>query len=150
MFLLRLIMREVFTEIEIHATPERVWKVLTDFKAYAEWNPFVCQISGDIQVGNKLDAVIKPPGHKAVKLQLRVVKYVPRREFRWQGNLGITGLFDGEQIFEIHSPAPHIVRFINRKVYQGLLKSIVLGATLEQTRRGFEEMNQAFKKRCET
>lgn len=142
-------MREIFTEIEIHATPERVWKVLTDFKAYCEWNPFVCQITGDIQVGLRFEAVIKPPDHRAVKLRPRVVKFVPRREFRWQGNLGITGLFDGEQIFEMHSPAPHIVHFINRKIYKGLLTSIVLNSTIEQTRRGFEEMNQALKKRCE-
>jgi hypothetical protein len=143
-------MKEVFTEIEIHATPERVWKVLTDFNAYSEWNPFVCRITGDIQVGLRFEAVLKPPDRKAVKLKPRVLKFVPRREFRWQGNLGITGLFDGEQIYEMHSPAPHIVHFINRKIYKGMLRSIVLNTTLEQTRRGFEEMNQALKKRCET
>jgi hypothetical protein len=143
-------MREIFTEIEIHATLERVWKVLTDFKAYSEWNPFVCQITGKIQVGQRFEAVIKPPDRKAVKLRPRVLKFVPRREFRWQGNLGITGLFDGEQIYEMHSPAPRIVHFTNRKIYRGLLRSIVLESTLEQTRRGFEEMNLALKKRCET
>jgi uncharacterized protein YndB with AHSA1/START domain len=32
-------MRELRDEIEIEATPERVWEILTDFAAYPEWNP---------------------------------------------------------------------------------------------------------------
>src|SRR5208337_3854746 len=34
-------MKEIHTEIEINAPAEKVWKVLTDFAAYPEWNPFV-------------------------------------------------------------------------------------------------------------
>jgi hypothetical protein len=34
-------MREVKTEIEIQATPERVWSILVNFPAHSKWNPFV-------------------------------------------------------------------------------------------------------------
>ena len=34
-------MKEIHTEIEINAPAEKIWKVLTDFAAYPEWNPFV-------------------------------------------------------------------------------------------------------------
>jgi uncharacterized membrane protein len=34
-------MKEIHTEIEINAPAEKVWRVLTDFAAYPEWNPFV-------------------------------------------------------------------------------------------------------------
>lgn len=33
-------MSELTIEIEIEAPPERVWAALTDFAAYAEWNPY--------------------------------------------------------------------------------------------------------------
>jgi uncharacterized protein YndB with AHSA1/START domain len=32
--------RELRSEIEIDAPPERVWAVVTEFAAYPEWNPF--------------------------------------------------------------------------------------------------------------
>jgi hypothetical protein len=39
-------MAEISSEIEIGATPARVWSVLTDFEHYADWNPFITSISG--------------------------------------------------------------------------------------------------------
>jgi hypothetical protein len=38
------------TEFEIDASDERVWAVLVDFEHYADWNPSVPFISGDVRV----------------------------------------------------------------------------------------------------
>ena len=40
--------------IQINATPQRVWVVLTDQAAYPEWNPFIVSSSGRIKVGATL------------------------------------------------------------------------------------------------
>ena len=53
--------RELHTEIEIDATPERVWSVLMDFGSYGEWNPFVTSIAGDTSEGGKLQVRLEPP-----------------------------------------------------------------------------------------
>ena len=33
--------RQLESEVEVQASPERVWEVLTDFAAYPDWNPFI-------------------------------------------------------------------------------------------------------------
>ena len=32
-------MHQIVTEIDIAASPERVWSILMDFSAYPQWNP---------------------------------------------------------------------------------------------------------------
>ena len=44
--------------------PTRVWSVLTDFRAYAPWNPFITAIDGKPQPGAQLRVTIAPPGRR--------------------------------------------------------------------------------------
>ena len=37
---------ELHTEIDIDATPEVVWQVLTDLDRWADWNPFITSSVG--------------------------------------------------------------------------------------------------------
>ena len=39
--------RELSTEIIIRAPAGNVWRILTDFSRYPEWNPFIKKIEGD-------------------------------------------------------------------------------------------------------
>jgi hypothetical protein len=41
-------MKENRNEIEIQATPETIWGVLTDLGKYAEWNPLLYRAEGKI------------------------------------------------------------------------------------------------------
>ena len=47
-------MKQISSEIEINASQERVWQVLTDFPALSEWNPFVRSVEGDLEAGQRL------------------------------------------------------------------------------------------------
>ncbi|MFM2360786.1 MAG: hypothetical protein RLY16_2779, partial [Bacteroidota bacterium] len=40
--------KEIKTTIEIHASPARVWEVLTNFDEYPNWNPFIKSLKGEV------------------------------------------------------------------------------------------------------
>ncbi len=140
-------MKEIHTEIEINAPAEKVWKVLTDFAAYPEWNPFVRRGEGEVRVGARLHVYIQPSAGKGMSFRPTVLVADPNRELRWLGHLWVRGLFDGEHSFSIEPLSEGRDRFIQRERFGGLLLPL-LSKTLDgDTRRGFEEMNRALKLR---
>ena len=143
-------MKEIHTEIEINAPAEKVWKVLTDFAAYPEWNPFVRRGEGEVRVGARLHVYIQPSGGKGMSFRPTVLVADPNRELRWLGHLWVRGLFDGEHSFSIEPLVEGRVRFVQRERFGGLLLPLLSKMLDGDTRRGFEEMNQALKLRSES
>jgi hypothetical protein len=141
-------MKEITSAIEIEATPQRVWEILTDFDAYPAWNPFIRRASGRPEPGAKLEVRIEPPGGRGMTFKPTVLAAEPDRELRWLGHLLLPKIFDGEHSFRIEPVGEGRVRFVQAERFTGALVPL-FGKTLEQTRRGFEQMNQALKDRAE-
>jgi hypothetical protein len=141
--------KELRSEIEIGAPPERVWRVLTDFAAYPEWNPFIRRVSGRPEVDERLVVRMRPSGTRGITFRPTVMKVEPSRELRWLGHLLVPGIFDGEHIFEIEELERDRVRFVQREVFKGLLVPLLARSLDRDTQRGFEEMNRALRERIE-
>jgi len=139
--------RQLRSEIEIDAPPERVWAVLTDFRAYPDWNPFIRRISGDLREGAKLEVQIQPPGARATTFKPTVRAVETNRELRWLGRLLVPGIFDGEHSFVIESREGHS-HFAMSERFSGFVVGFFQG-TLAKTEVGFEQMNAALKARVE-
>jgi hypothetical protein len=45
---------ELYSQIEIRASPERIWEILSDFLNYPDWNPFIRNIQGKAVVGERI------------------------------------------------------------------------------------------------
>ena len=142
-------MKELRTEIDINAPAERVWRHLTDFAAFPEWNPFIPRIRGELRAGSRLEVLLQASGTKGMTFRPTVKKVEPNRELRWLGHLAIPGLFDGEHIFEITPTGNDRVRFVQREEFHGLLVPLLRRSVDRDTRRGFEEMNRALRARAE-
>lgn len=140
---------ELHSQIEIQASAERVWKLLTDLASFDQWNPFIPRASGDIQVGERLRITMQPSGAVAMTFRPTVLKAEPERELRWLGHLLIPGLFDGEHIFIIEPLGTNRTRFSQHETFTGLLVPLFARSLRNDTLRGFEEMNQALKHRAE-
>jgi hypothetical protein len=143
-------MKEIHTEVEINAPAERVWRMLTDFRAYPEWNPFVRRVEGEARVGARLHVDIQPSSAKKMSFRPTVLAADPNRELRWLGRLWLPGLFDGEHSFSIEPLREGRVRFVQRERFGGLLVPFLWKMLDDHTRRGFEEMNRALKLRAES
>lgn len=142
-------MKELSTEINIDATAEKVWRILTDFGRYHEWNPFIKEAAGVIEEGSQLRVYIVPPNGSGMTFKPTVTRLISEREFRWQGRLILPGLFDGEHIFEITPKSNDGVKFVQREYFRGLLVPLLWRIIEANTRKGFEEMNGALKRRAE-
>ena len=138
------------SQIEIGATAERVWQVLTDFAAYPEWNPFIRRVNGRPEVDEQLVVRMRPSGAKGLTFRPTVMRVEPNRQLRWLGHLLVPGLFDGEHIFEIEELDRDRVLFIQREVFKGLLVPLLARSLDRDTQLGFEEMNRALRERAET
>lgn len=94
-------MKTVSSTVEINASPERVWAILTDLPGHASWDPFITAISGSLVPGQKLNVTIHPPGNRPTSFKPTVKSVVEDRELAWLGRLVMPGLFDGAHRFTL-------------------------------------------------
>ncbi|WP_159800791.1 SRPBCC domain-containing protein [Flavobacterium sp. MK4S-17] len=139
---------EIKTAIEINASVGLVWDTLMNFHGYADWNPFIKDISGLPDVGGILKVTIQPPNKKQMTFTPVVISNNIEKEFRWKGKLLIKGIFDGEHYFELQGVNEGKTIFIHGEIFRGLLVPL-FGGMLSETKKGFEMMNHALKIECE-
>jgi hypothetical protein len=137
------------TEIEIHASAQTVWNLLTDTSRFPEWNPFIRRLSGELVVGRRLVVFLQPSGSAGMEFKPIVLKVEPNRELRWLGQLWLPGLFDGKHVFQIEPLADTRVLFRQQETFTGILVPLLKKALETDTRRGFNEMNQKLKELAE-
>ena len=142
-------MKEIYTEIEIQTSEDKVWDILTDLKSFPQWNPFIRKAEGNIKLGEKLKIILQPSGSGKMAFNPTIIKLEHKRELRWLGHLLIPGLFDGEHIFVIEKIEFNRIKFIQRELFRGLLVPFFAGTLDKGTKNGFIEMNIALKNRAE-
>ena len=138
--------KEIKTEILINATPEKVWSILTSFDNYPNWNPFIKSIKGEAKVGNKIKVCIHPPNSKAMTFKPRVRAFETNKELRWLGHLLFPGLFDGDHEFQLIDNGKETTTFKQSEKFKGILVGLL---NLENTKKGFEAMNEKIKEMAE-
>lgn len=143
-------MHELLTDIEIAASPEQVWAVLTDFATYPRWNPFIRHVDGAAEEGRLLEVFIHPPGARRACYRPLVLVADAPRELRWRAHLMVMpGVFEGEHRFVLERLPNGSVRFEQSERFSGLLTPLMRDRIDRSICRGFREMNAALKGRVE-
>jgi hypothetical protein len=142
--------KQLRSEIDIDATAERVWQILTDFDAYPDWNPFLVRASGRPRQGERLNLRMQPVGGRGMTFRPTVIEASPGRRLRWLGRLLAPGIFDGEHSFTIEAVGEGKVRMIQEEQFRGILVPLLWRSLQRRTLPAFEQMNLALKQRAES
>lgn len=141
-------MFQLDTDIVINAPADQVWRVVMDFAAYGEWNPFVRAIEGAPAEGERLKVTLEQKDSKPMVVKPRVVEASESR-FGWLGRLLVPRLFDGEHWFSVEAIGDNKTRFRQWENFRGLLLPFLRGMLENKTKPAFEAMNEALKARVE-
>ncbi len=136
--------KQIKTSITINASKEKVWKILTDFEKYSEWNSFIKSISGDVKVGNQIQVKFEKMVFNPIILTL-----VENTEFKWLGHLWFKGLFDGEHKFILTDNGNGTTNFEQSENFSGILVNLFSKSLDKNTKNNFEQMNIELKLRAE-
>ncbi len=142
-------MKEIRTEIEIRASAEKVWDLLTDFKNFEQWNPFIRKIEGTPALGTEIKIHLYTSGGKSRTYQPKITRLEPLKELRWFGKSTIPGVFNGERIFVLEPIEGNQIRFIHKEIFTGLLVHLVGNRLDKDMYSSFISMNEALKKTAE-
>ena len=108
-------------EIDIRATPSRVWSLLTDAGGMPRWNTTVSEVRGTIAAGERL--AIQVPVAPGRTFKPRVTALEPERAMTWSD--GFAPMFRGERTFTLTDAGAGVTRFTMTEVFQGAMLPLI-------------------------
>ncbi|MGD8856567.1 MAG: SRPBCC domain-containing protein [Chloroflexota bacterium] len=111
-------MREYSATTMINASPEVIWKILTDGSKYPEWEPDTHRIEGTIAAGEKMKVFARR--NPKFAFQVEVIEFEPWKKMVW--NTGVVlGLIRGVRSFTLVEQEDKVVKYTLREQLSGPL-----------------------------
>jgi hypothetical protein len=103
-------------EVNIRASAENIWSLLTDARGLPRWNSTVSDVEGEIREGERLRLHV--PGTDRV-FTPRVSDVVPHARMTWTGGFAL--LSKGVRTFELRPGADGTTNFSMTERFSGLM-----------------------------
>ncbi len=142
--------REIKTQVNINASAQHVWQILTDYQDYPAWNPFITKIAGQSQPGGQVRFCFTLPYGGSLPARATILKSVPELELRWAGALPIPGLLRAEHYHVLEALGPHRIRFHQGEIFSGILVAPFWSVFAERGVLLYEQSSLALKQRAES
>ena len=140
---------EVAASAEIEAPRELVWKVLSDFSTYPQWNPFTPNIGGELAVGRPVVLDVRFAGKKPKKQTEWVNQVVPGERICWGIRYGSRKLLAANRLQELTELGPERTRYFTVDRFSGLLVPVVFALYGRLIQVGFDGVATGLKRHCE-
>ena len=115
---------EYATSIDVRATPQRLWALLTNAADFPRWNSPVTRITGTIAEGERL--ALEVPAAPGRTFKPRVTRFEPERAMVWSD--GFAPMFKGVRTFTLSPGAGGMTTFAMREVLSGVMLPMVRGS----------------------
>jgi len=138
-------MKSFSATTNIKASPETIWRILTDAPNYPTWDPGVIRIEGTIAPGQKVTAYTKLNPNRA--FPAKVTEFIPRPKMTWTGGMPL-GLIKGVRTFTLTPKGGESVDFTLREDYGGLLLPLFAG-TIPDLNKSFQDFVVGLKAHAE-
>jgi hypothetical protein len=137
------------TDFDIDASDEQVWAVLVDFERYADWNPSVPSISGDVREGSTVSLTLALPGRPNLNVKAVLQEVTPNRRLTWRGHLGADQIFTGYREFAIHALTENKVRVTHVEDLQGWIAPLFEKLMGRSVQHHHDAFNESLRNRAE-
>jgi hypothetical protein len=134
------------TTIDINATLEAVWKELTNFPAYNDWNPMLQNVDTHLQLGASVAFEVLVGRTKRMKLKAKMTQIDAPAELNWTG--GSVLAVKGKHYFSFEKLSDSQVRLHHGEYFKGLLFPL-MAKSLKRAAPLYDAMNTALKARLE-
>ena len=136
--------KSVHTEIDISASPENVWNVLTDTQKIKEWNKVLIPIEGELEEGNTIKYEFHQDENNLSLISAKVEKIEENKLLNQSGGMPLILTFDHKYILEESNGGTKV---IIHEDYRGAMVPFWDPAPVEQA---YSRLNVALKERVES
>lgn len=138
--------REYHTEILIRAGRADVWRSLTDFGSYPEWNPLVRWLRGELRPGGEIRMFIAPLNRS---FPARIQAFLENEEMTWVGTVISPWILSGEHYYRLRAENARTTRLLHGESFRGLASGFISRSVLRRMESAFVAHNWALKRRVE-
>jgi len=112
---------ECATTINVRATPQRIWALLTNAEDFPRWNSTVTRIAGKIEPGQKL--ALEVPAAPGRTFKPKVTQWEPEHTMVWSD--GFAPMFKGVRTFTLAANSDGTTAFSMVEVLSGVMLPMI-------------------------
>lgn len=143
-------MQTIRTEIDIKATPEKVWGIITDVDKWHEWSPTINASEGKAETGSTVTITMmsKEPGKDGPKYSPKIIQMDEPRYFHWRAHMMAGFIFTNDKIIELEKTDAG-TKVIHKETFKGLMAVAMKGQMEKGVPSMLNMMNEALKESAE-
>lgn len=139
----------IYTELEINASAEKVWAVLTDFDKLKEWSPGMIEFEGEFRKDGpaKVTFLIGVGNHTQV-FDHPLIHFEEGKMFGWSAKLPLVHMQDNHK-YIVEPISDEKCKFIQTDDFHGQGALVAGGMLANGTMSAYVAFNRALKQRAE-